>query len=157
MLSWIHLHPAYVASAFALLWVIVPSLAAMGAKKLDATKFGHAFLTALAGAGFDGPKVLDGLRRMSAAALGKILGVTLSIVALAFLIVSCSASTPTPMQQADVAQFSGQQGACVAQYSTKADIDACRDRVKSFWCADGGALREAGACDSVKLSDGGAP
>lgn len=39
--------------------------------------------------------------------------------------------TPTPSQQADVATYEAEQTACIAAYSTRKEIDVCRDMVKA--------------------------
>lgn len=46
------------------------------------------------------------------------------------LLVGC-ASTPTAAQQADVAAYQAEQLVCVDAYSTRSEIDACRDKVKA--------------------------
>lgn len=48
--------------------------------------------------------------------------------------------------------YQDQQMACVSQYATKMQIDACRNAVKMAHCGKGGDLYEAGLCSW----DGGA-
>lgn len=67
------------------------------------------------------------------------------------------AAAPSPIDQAQVAHFAGDQAMCHVTTSTRADEDKCRDAVKEAYCGDGGALAAAGACGDVKLSDGGKP
>jgi hypothetical protein len=57
----------------------------------------------------------------------------------------CGGSTAAT-QQAEVATYASQQLLCVKFAPTKGQSDDCRAEVKAFWCGDGGALREAGAC-----------
>jgi hypothetical protein len=58
----------------------------------------------------------------------------------------CKGTDTAATQQAEVATYASQQLLCVKFAPTKGQSDDCRAEVKAFWCGDGGALREAGAC-----------
>jgi hypothetical protein len=75
--------------------------------------------------------------------------------AILLLVAGCGAGTPTPLEQAEVADYGSAQVVCVQVAGTKSDADRCRDAVKRFWCADGGALHVAGACNYLEPADGG--
>jgi hypothetical protein len=81
-----------------------------------------------------------------------ILGASLALT----LLVRCGAGTPTPLEQSEVLSYSAGEVGCVQVGATKADIDGCRNAIKSYWCGKGGPLYEAGACVYPPPVDGGA-
>jgi hypothetical protein len=48
------------------------------------------------------------------------------------VLVGCGASTPSAATVA-MRTYEGEQAACVAVYSTRAEIDACRSTVRRIW------------------------
>ncbi len=57
---------------------------------------------------------------------------------LLLLSLAACAGGPTPAQQVGVGVDYDNQMACVAKYSTRAEIDACRDAVKAHRYTDAG-------------------
>ena len=47
------------------------------------------------------------------------------------MLAACGGAAPTPAQSADVDAYRDEQAACVAKYSTKPEIDACRAKVRA--------------------------
>jgi len=66
----------------------------------------------------------------------------------------CGAA-PTPVQEADVAAWTADDGMCIKSSSTRAQADDCRDSIRIAFCGSQGLLKDAGACINVHLSDGG--
>lgn len=63
------------------------------------------------------------------------------------LLAGCSGGAASiAVLQGEVATYEAQQIQCVTLAATKGQADECRNMVKRTWCGDGGALREAGAC-----------
>lgn len=77
---------------------------------------------------------------------------------LAGAVTGCGAS-PTPAQVIDLGFWTANDQACLAKhFPTKAELDACLDYSRIAGCGDGGTFVDAaGACDHVRLSDGGLP
>lgn len=70
MLQWIQQNQALAAMIFSAVWIVVPTVASLATKKLDSTTAGHAFLSMLAAAGFDGSKFLVAAKAFAMRALG---------------------------------------------------------------------------------------
>lgn len=72
--------------------------------------------------------------------IGRALDWSALAAVVALLVVACASS----VTQQDVAKrtYEGEQAACVAAYSTRAEIDACRATVRQLW---GLPARDAGA------------
>ena len=67
--------------------------------------------------------------------------------ALLLFVVGCGGAGATvAVQQAEVASYEAQQIQCVTLAANRGQADQCRMAVKDSWCGDGGALKEAGAC-----------
>lgn len=81
----------------------------------------------------------------------------IGLVLFSIGVACCGSGTPTPVEQAEVAAYGSTQVICSQTSATTAAADACRNAVKAFWCGDGGALREAGACaySAPKIDGGG--
>jgi hypothetical protein len=62
------------------------------------------------------------------------------------VILGCGAGTPTPLEQAEIADYGSAQLMCVQVAKSASDADGCRNAVKAYWCGDGGPLQQAGAC-----------
>lgn len=86
-----------------------------------------------------------------------VVGVSLLVAA----VIMCTACAPDPavvQDQADIAAWTADDGVCVRNGHTRAEIDACRDAMRAYYCgADGGVLVATGACAHVVLSDGARP
>lgn len=72
----------------------------------------------------------------------------LAIPALALLLLACP-SQPVPLtvlQQSEIASYSQQELACVAESGSRAQADQCIAGVKAQWCSPGAPLQQQGAC-----------
>lgn len=61
----------------------------------------------------------------------------------------CSSPQPVPLtalQQTEIAAYSQQELACVAESGTRAQADQCISGVRAQWCSPGAPLQVQGAC-----------
>lgn len=84
-----------------------------------------------------------------------VLGLCAAMLVLAGL-AHCAAA-PTPAQQLQVGEFTADDGVCIANATSRAQADQCRDSIRHAFCGAGGILADSGGCVNVRLSDGGLP
>lgn len=86
------------------------------------------------------------------------LGGVLVIAGIGTCLGGCAPSTALVQGEAQLGAWTADDGVCVQGGTTRAEIDACRDSMRRFFCgADGGVMVDSGACANVTLSTGGRP
>jgi hypothetical protein len=90
-------------------------------------------------------------------AVGKSLAVPLAALCLVFAVSTqaCGSTQSAPATAIEeAALFGSQLNLCVQTATTRAQADACRASVESYWCKSPGPLANSSGCGHV--SDGGA-
>jgi hypothetical protein len=61
-------------------------------------------------------------------------------------LVGCGAGMPTPLEQAEVADYGAGLHVCATLSKNQTDAERCAGAIRNYWCGDAGPLHAAGAC-----------